>query len=348
MSGRGAFVISIDVELAWGTCDRPLTPAARRALGLERAIVSRLLRLFRRYDVRASWAVVGHLLIGDCARDGERVHPEIPRPVPTASGRDWFFQHPPVGGDRAWYGRDLVERIVRARPRQEIASHSFCHLPYDEVRTPRAAVQADVRAARAAHAAAGLPFDTFVFPRNVIGFTGLLAEAGVLVYRGHTRAWYDAIPVRAVRRALDALAFVLPLPVPTVTPRVDAAGLLDVPDSMLLYSRSGAGRLVPPRRVAAKAAGALARAAARGDVFHLWFHPANFVERTEEQLRILEAILRSACGLRAAGRLDMVTLQDLRGAVRPRAAAPGAPGARPATVFQAVLDECRRTGAVLY
>ena len=63
VSGRGRLVVSIDLELAWGTCDRPLASAQRRALVRERAIVPRLLRSFAEFDVRATWAVVGHLLL---------------------------------------------------------------------------------------------------------------------------------------------------------------------------------------------------------------------------------------------------------------------------------------------
>ena len=319
MSGRGLLVVSIDLELAWGTCDRPLAPAQRRALVRERAIVPRLLRSFAEFDVRATWAVVGHLLLEACPRRGGRLHPEIPEPgVP---GKSEWFRHHPAGPDPLWFGRDVVEQIRRARPAQEIGSHSFCHLPYAEGRTSGAAVRADIVEARRCHQAAGLPFESFVFPRNVVGFRRLLAAAGIRVYRGRRPTWHDAIAVPRVRRLLDLLAFLATRP-PTVCPAVDGAGLVDVPASMLLYSRRGPARLLRPGRVVTRAARALDRAAARGEIFHLWFHPANFAHRPVEQFAVLDGILAHAARLRAAGRLDNATLAEVgravAGAARPR------------------------------
>jgi hypothetical protein len=280
MSARGAFVVSIDLELAWGTSDRPLDARRRARLGRERTIVERLLAAFARHDVRATWAVVGRLL-----RDG-------------------------CGDDPLWHGADLVERITAARPAHELASHSFCHLPYDEARTSRAAVAVDLALARGAHAAARLPFASFVFPRNVVGFRDLLAAAGVRVYRGRSRAWYDGLPPVRLRRALDLLDFVVVPWARTVRPVVDDTGLVDVPDSLLLYDRRGLCRLRPARAVVAKSRRALDAAARRGEVFHLWFHPANFVDRTGEQLAVLDAVLAHAGRLRAAGRLENRTLGE--------------------------------------
>ena len=278
LTTRGVLVVSIDLELAWGTCDRPLDARRCARLGRERMIVDRLLAAFTRHDVRATWAVVGRLLLD--------------------------------GRDPLWHGVDLVEAIAAARPPHELASHSFHHLPYDETRTSRVAVAADLALARGAHAAARLPFVTFVFPRNVVGFRDLLAAAGVRVYRGRSRAWYDGLPHVRLRRALDLLDFVVTPRARTVRPVVDDAGLVNVPDSVLLYDRRGPARLRPARAVVAKARRALDRAARRGEVFHLWFHPANFADRTTEQFAILEAVLAHAAHLRAEDRLENRTLGE--------------------------------------
>jgi peptidoglycan/xylan/chitin deacetylase (PgdA/CDA1 family) len=320
MTARGAFVVSIDLELAWGTCDRPLDARRRARLDRERTIVERLLRTLAQHDVRATWAVVGHLLLAGCDGGGGRPHPEIPAGAVTGAA-DWLAQHPPPGRHPLWHGADIVERIAAARPAHELASHSFCHLPYDEARTSRAAVAADLAAARRAHAAARLPFASFVFPRNVVGFRDLLAAAGVRVYRGRSRAWYDGLPHVRLRRALDLLDFVLVPWARTVRPLVDDAGLVDVPDSLLLYDRRGLARLRGARAVVAKARRALEGAARRGEVFHLWFHPANFADRTGEQLAVLDAVLAHAGRLRAAGRLENRTLGDF---AAPAAATPAA------------------------
>ena len=311
MAQRGRFVISIDLEVAWGTCDRPLTLGQRRALGREREIVDRLLALFQHYEVRASWAVVGHLLLDACARGHGVVHPEIPRPVVLGERRDWFAEHPRQDGDPLWYGRDLVQRIRGARPPQEIGSHSFSHMPYAEGITSRAAVRADIDEARRCHEAAGLPFSTFVFPRNVVGFRDLLAEAGIAVYRGRAGGG-PPVRRRRLRRVLAFLFFLSPVPARTVEAIVDETGMVNVPASMALYTRRGLRRLVTARALVAKATGALERAASAGRIFHLWLHPSNLAHAGDAQFAILEAIVGHARGLCEAGRLEIATMGDVQ------------------------------------
>ena len=291
--GRGGLVISIDLEVAWGTWDRPLTPRRRRALARERMIVDRVLTLFGRYDVRASWAVVGHLLV----------------------------PHPALGTDPLWYGRDLVERILAATPAQEIGSHSFAHIPYAEGSTTPDAVRADLAAARRSHLALGLPFSAFVFPRNVVGYRALLKEAGITVYRGRPGGGPSPIRSRRLRRLAAFVYFLAPVSARVVDARIDDVGLVNVPQSMALYTRTGLRRLVASRSLVRKAVRALDRAAAERRLFHLWFHPSNLAHRTEAQLGVLEDILRHAARLRAGGRLEVWSLGDVATSLLARGAA---------------------------
>jgi SAM-dependent methyltransferase len=320
MGDSGSLTISIDLEIGWGRCDAPLNQSGRDALAREREIVARLLSLFKHYNIRATWAVVGHLLVKQCDWRDALVHPDIPRPVLLDEVRDWFFQHPlpEAPDDLCWYGRDVVDLIRHSTPAQEIGSHSFCHLPYSEKKSCAAAVNADLFAARAIHDEQGLPFDSFVFPRNVIGYLDLLAQAGVKTYRGKTPHWFDEIPLRSVRRSLTLASYVIPIAAPTVKPELDNRGLVNIPDSMLLIGRNGLRRLISMRSLAYKGLGGLHRAVRRREVFHLWFHPSNFVYRTDEQFTILENLLRQANELRSQGLLEVKTMNDYIDSAAPK------------------------------
>jgi hypothetical protein len=317
MEQSGTLIVSIDMELAWGICDKVLESDARAALQRERTIIQRLLALFADYEVRASWAIVGHLLADQCEWKNGQVHPEIDRPIAQQADRDWFFQHPRTPDDPLWYGRDIVDWITAASPTQEIGSHSFCHLPYSETHTRRAAVKADISTAKALHARRGLPFEVFIFPRNVIGYRDLLAQAGVRVYRGNTPRWYDAIPFRPLRRLLNLSAFVLAAPPPTVRPSVDEVGMVNVPDSMLLLGRNGLRSLIPSQRLVSMGRAGVDRAVERREIFHLWFHPSNFAHKMDEQFQVLEEILRYAHELRKKNQLKNLTLGDVLKTVSP-------------------------------
>jgi peptidoglycan/xylan/chitin deacetylase (PgdA/CDA1 family) len=312
MKNRGVFTLSIDVELAWGVCDKPMGIGTSKALVHEREIIKRLLRLFSKYDVRATWAVVGHLLLAKCDWDEGRVHPEISRPVIKNQSRDWFFQHPMKQDDPLWHGRDIVEWIRNACPRQEIGSHSFCHIPYDETMTERRIVKQDIDRAKELHRTLQLPFEVFIFPRNKVGHRQVLAEAGVRVYRGNTDRWYYSIPCTPIRRLFNFLYFVFPFPPQTVMPIVDENGMTNIPDSMLLADRKGLRRLFLPQVLLRKAIRGLERAVDRREIFHLWFHPANFSYATTGQFDILEEILWRASQLRDSGKLEILPMGKIR------------------------------------
>jgi hypothetical protein len=162
----------------------------------------------------------------------------------------------------------------------------------------------------------------FVFPRNVVGFRDLLAEAGIEVYRGRPGAAMTPRRWRSLRRLLVFLFFLAPVPARTVEAVVDDRGMVNVPASMALYTRRGVRRLVASRALAAKATGGLDRAASQGRIFHLWLHPSNLVHAMEAQFATLESILGHARTLCDAGRLEIVTMGDIgtatRAAPRPR------------------------------
>lgn len=312
VSSIGTFTISIDTEFAWGRCDIPYSADEMKALDREREIITRLGQLFEQYDMRATWAIVGHLFLDKPApRDCQgRVHGHIPRPMTQNEERDWFFQLPD-GLDPQWYAPEVVDQIQAMKPTQEIGSHTFSHLIYDEGFATQTAVEHDLVLARSVHEAKGVPFESFVFPRNQVGYLPQLAEAGLKVYRGRTEQWQDRLPGGVIGRLANLIGFMMALPPKTVTPeQEEGSGLVNVPDSLLLLGRNGLRRLVPRGNLVRMAKRGLDRAAEKKQLFHLWFHPSNFVHRTEEQFQTLERILQHASFLREQGQLDVLTMGD--------------------------------------
>src|SRR5687767_9232224 len=104
---RGVFVLSLDTELAWGSFDHtPVAAFANRYPDL-RGTIRRLLDLFERYELSATWAVVGHLFLDSCQRGGDgRAHPECLRPQYRWYPHDWLGADPCTDRhtDPLWYG----------------------------------------------------------------------------------------------------------------------------------------------------------------------------------------------------------------------------------------------------
>jgi hypothetical protein len=281
---RGYLCISIDLELAWGTWDRPTKDLHERCAEHERTIVDRLLASFERHDISATWAIVGRLLEANPGRS-----------------------------DKIWYAPDLIERVQRARVPQDIGSHSYAHVYFGE--TDREQLRADLAAARRVHDHHGLPFTSFVFPRNQVAHLDLLREAGVRVFRSVDHGWHTHVR-RRLGRAAGRLANladkVLPVP-PEVVQPIDHGDLVELPSSMLLLARNGLRKTVHPASVVAKARWGLERARARGGIFHLWFHPSNFYYDIDRQFDVLERILCDASMLRDRGEL---AIQAMNGFAR--------------------------------
>jgi peptidoglycan/xylan/chitin deacetylase (PgdA/CDA1 family) len=283
---RGAFTISIDVEILWGVWDSAPTKAERHCADLERAITKRLLRLFHQYGVRATWAVVARLLDGERGFDGLRGTPDC------------------------WFAPDIVEAIRADAVGHEIGSHSYRHIYFHA--STREEVLDDLRRAEAVHGAHGLPFASFVFPRNQIAHLDVLEEVGIKVYRstdGGILRWAAERAAR-LRPALNLLEKALAVPSPLVRPIMHDNGLVELPSSMLLMARNGMRRLVHPRALERKITDGVRRAAGEGSLFHLWFHPSNFYDDPDVQFGILERGLAEAAALRDRGQLDIRTMGD--------------------------------------
>jgi hypothetical protein len=278
----GQFCISIDLELAWGVWDHLTDDYISRCSKLERSIVQRLLASLDRYEISATWAIVGNLLL-DAAQMSR-------------------------GGKEVWYAPDLIEAIKSARTPQEIGSHSFKHVYFPSISSDEA--QSDIDAARRIHAERQLAFNSFVFPRNMVGHEAILASAGIKVFRSVDRGWYTA--VARVNRFAGRLAHLvdnmLPIPPSTVVPIRHPNGLVELQSSMLLMARNGARKLVSSSVLTSKARLGLQAAARRNEVFHLWFHPSNFYHSTDSQFQALDRILAIAATMRDRGHIEAMTM----------------------------------------
>ncbi|MEZ5409752.1 MAG: polysaccharide deacetylase family protein [Acidimicrobiales bacterium] len=299
---RAAFVISIDTEMAWGLSHRP---QERYSYPAERADLASLLALFDRYDIPATWAVVGHLMLERCEPvDGVR-HPEIIRPeYPWLEG-DWFDADPCSDVDRAndRYAPDLVRLILGAEARHEIASHGFSHMMAGEDGCSRHAFESELQAAVAAASDLGLTLRSIVYPRNSIGHVDALRDRGFIAYRGRP----ERLPATPWQRIVDR---VVGSERTAVRPSAED-GLWNLPSSVLynIDAHHGRTRAIWLRQIERR----LDQAVRRASLFHLWFHPHNLRADPQAALAGLERLCRAAALHRDRGRLDTVTMGELAG-----------------------------------
>jgi peptidoglycan/xylan/chitin deacetylase (PgdA/CDA1 family) len=212
----GEFVISLDFELLWGVRDH----ATRETYGANvlggREAIPRILDLFERHGISATWATVG-LLMAECRDElmASLPPPEL-RPRYTDPRLSNYAYLDEVGEDERrdphYYGMSLVRRIMDC-PRQEIGTHShfYCLEPGQTVE----AFEADLLSAHRLAGAKGITLRSMVFPRNQFSPAHLdaCARSGINIYRGNPLPWaYQAAggvgqtPFRRALRLADVCA----------------------------------------------------------------------------------------------------------------------------------------------
>lgn len=160
---KGIFCISIDTELLWGRWDKNYQPFIWRTKK-ERAIIAKLLSLFKRYDVPVTWAIVANLFL-------------------TQKNKD----------NQLWSGQDIIKMIQDSKI-HELASHSLSHSEFDKAK--KAQAEREIKESVAIAKKNGIKFYSFVFPRNKIGHLEILKKYGFKAFRGpDKRAWELLLPV---------------------------------------------------------------------------------------------------------------------------------------------------------
>lgn len=298
---KGTFVMSFDTELAWGTQG---AERYRSAYEGTRETISRMLDILSKNRLSATWAVVGHLFVDSCGPWQGRKHPEIERKG------EWFTSDPgtDVRTDPLWYAPDVVEKIMSCPVEQEIGSHSFSHIVHEEFCDVHC-FDSELKECRRVAQQKGIQLRSFVYPRNIVKHTQVLADNGFTIYRSRDNVWYYGLSrkLRKVAHGLDA--YLWPFPPVGVPKRHD--GVTSIPGNYLYEHRIGWARRLPVSFRVRKAVNGLKRAARTGKVFHLWSHPFNLATDPDALLDGFDAICREAARMRDVGSLQNLTMGQL-------------------------------------
>lgn len=307
---QARFVVSIDLEMSWGTVHhgRPHDP---QPFVMEREIVSDVLAAMEKYDISATWAIVGHLFLAECSAVDGTKHPEVVSPRYPWHAADWYDLDPcrSVEESPTWYGPDLVEAIRACPTHQEIGSHSFGHLIVGEEGCTAEAFRTDLAACHAVAREVGEDLRSFVFPRNSIGHLDVLRDSGFVAFRGAPPARFPDLPPWR-RKAWSAVDRVRPLASSAVWPTREA-GMANIPHTYMFNPDSKTARQVGTRAWSMLIRRRLRHAVATSSLFHLWFHTHNLAPERARARRGMDALFAEARRHIDAGRLENLTMGQL-------------------------------------
>lgn len=278
----------------WGVAAFRSLKSYRRNVEGEWNAMPRMLAIFRKHHIHATWATVGMVMCRDYTqwREIRPLHmPSYSRPELSAYCHDALAREHP----RLFFARPLVEQIL-GTPGQELASHTYSHFYCDDPGATPEQFGADLACARIAAWDLGAQCKSMVFPRNQLreDYLALLPQNGFRVYRGNPQNWIyrngDVMPSGLTGRAFRLLDAWLPLSGQGVVRPILRNHLVDLPASAFLRPWSPRLAAFEAMRVG-RIKQSMTRAAETGGCFHLWWHPHNFGVELDRNLAFLETLL---------------------------------------------------------
>jgi peptidoglycan/xylan/chitin deacetylase (PgdA/CDA1 family) len=323
---KGSFVISLDFELHWGVRDVVSVSEKRDHFLRARDAIPEVLRLFREYEIHATWATVGFLF----ARNKQHLMDHLPelRPSYTKRRLDPYAFLDEIGEDERsdpfHYAASILDAIAEV-PGQEIASHTFSHYYCLEDGQTEQEFEADMRAAAEIGAPFGNVTRALVFPRGQHNpaYDATLARLGVEAYR-IPPSFFPYRPCRIdeenlAQRGLRLVDSYLPVGGSYAdAPHPDATGMVPLRAGLFLRPYSPSRRKLEPLRMH-RIHRAMQHAAQQGRDFHLWWHPHNFGSNTRQNLTMLEAVLAEHPALRDQHAWPSRNMSEVARAARGRA-----------------------------
>lgn len=305
---EGAFLLSLDLEMAWGSWQRQRFP--RETFAAEPDIAAALDDLAVEQRAPFTFGVVG-ALAGLVERDFNQLDPDatVDAAVPALEGRYASGSLPTVrqvlASPGQWFAGPTVRRLRDSPAAHELCSHTFFHaLPssardmIDDIAETRSTVSPEL--------------SSLIFPRDRLHFLEALSSAGVDTVRGTGESRYFRQTGKPCR--LGRLAHLADQVVgrPAPLSKVHTGRPVQVTTSAYLTLREGVRRKIPMASLRRRFLTPLWRARDSGGMYHLWTHPWNLAVPRSDAMSLLTEVVVEAARLRDAGDLQILTIEQAR------------------------------------
>jgi peptidoglycan/xylan/chitin deacetylase (PgdA/CDA1 family) len=300
----GIFTISLDFELHWGGFEKWDLPLYKQYFLNTRKVIPQMLSLFEDHHVHVTWASVGMLFHESIGTLNSAIPDHKPSYQDQQLSAYRYIQNQGIGKDEQedpfHYAASLVKDILKT-PYQELGSHTFAHYYCNEAGQTVEQFRADLRAAQQSAALYGKKLRSLVFPRNQFNedYLRVCYEEGFVTVRDNPRDWFWNIRstqnesmLKRLNRGADAYIPIGKKNTYTLNTIEVRTGLpLCLPASRLLRPYRPSEYFLNTVKVN-RIKNELERAAKRGEIYHLWWHPHNFGSFPEQSLDGLKEILK--------------------------------------------------------
>lgn len=320
MNANGKFVISLDFELMWGVRDKKNKSNYGDNILAVWEILPRMLDMFEKYDIKATFATVGFLF---ASNKEELVNyfpiKKLQYSDPNLSPYNGHFEQ--VGEtekvDKYHFASELI-KLIQKYPDQEVATHTFSHYYCLEAGQDPEDFREDLIAAKKIAEPYNEDLKSLVFPRNQFNrnYLDICRELGITSYRGNVAAWFysaangkeETLTKRAFR-LLDAYVNISGDNIYCLTD-ISKEYPFNIPASQFLRPYSPKLKAFEPLRLRRILKG-MEAAAKKGKVYHLWWHPHNFGSFQDQNFSILEKICLHYKKLNSQYKFESATMKSL-------------------------------------
>jgi peptidoglycan/xylan/chitin deacetylase (PgdA/CDA1 family) len=326
MNSTGIFTVSLDFELYWGMRDKCTIDQYRENLLGVREAIPKMLEVFSRTGIHATWATVGFLFCRDTNDLRNNLPAKFPNyATPRFSPYRYLDQEETL--DPAYHFAPDLVKVISQYPGQEIGTHTLSHYYCLEAGQSKEEFREDIATAIRLAGRLGHAIHSLVFPRNQWNpdYLAILNEFGIRCFRGNETGWcYKASnneeqkPLIRATRLLDSYFNLTGHHTysPHTHLKENSNIPLNIPASRFLRPYSPRLSLMDGfkfRRITR----AMDYAAQNHHIYHLWWHPHNFGRHTNENIDFLGRIgdhfvnLKQGYGMRSLNMSEIARLGSL-------------------------------------
>lgn len=298
-TGNGTLIISLDFEMTWGGVGIWDTSAYKETnVANVRQVVTRMLDLFNKYGVKATFATVGLIML----KDKSEALNSVPGLVPTYNNKalspynNRYIES--ICDESLYFAPDILS-LLKRNDSIEIGTHTFSHYYCWENGQTLEQFEKDVEQAVQVARDRGLVLKSIIFPKNQVSaeYLSICAKYGISSYRGNAEKFYNQTSNRIkyffnrIGRFLDSYVNIGGKTSYLLADIKTNGEPLNLRASRFLRpydSRFGILDSLKINRVCNE----IKYSAKHNEIYHLWWHPHNMGKDMDKNFEGLEKILQ--------------------------------------------------------
>ncbi len=311
----GTFTISLDTESIWGIYYGGRSDYYIDHLEKWRENIKRLIILLEKYNIKATWAFVGHLFLDQCQKVNNIPHPDILDLGYKEKIKNWRLFDPctDIIKNPFWYGKDVLNFVKGIRPKQEIATHTFFHTKATDPKCTEQVFRSEIEKCLEVAGEEKVHIKSIVFPSNQIAHLSVLKDFGINNFRDLENSFFRNWPYPLQRPFMFFQHFL------SLTPSTynlnelkKKEGALAIPVSLFFINYNFVIKrfIIPGNSRSRRAIKGINSAIKNGELFHMWFHPID-LGSSEKMFENLEKVFSFVDKKIREGELINLTMEEI-------------------------------------